>query len=57
MPELHRFLNMPDYESDESYPTNDIPNKHLWCFLMVYLSHFTVVVSPLFGTSNQLIRD
>ena len=48
---------MPDYESDESYPANDIPNKHLWCFLMVYLSHFAVVVSPLFGTSNQLIRD
>ena len=30
MPELHRFLNMPDYESDESYPTNDIPNKHIY---------------------------
>ena len=57
MPELHRFLNIPDYESYESHPTNDTPNKHLWCFLMVYLSHFTVVVSPLFGTSNQLIRD
>ena len=30
MPELNRFLNMPDYEFYESYPTNDIPNKHIY---------------------------
>ena len=42
-------------ESRESYPHNDITNEY--SMMLDWFTYFIVVVFPLLGTSEELIRD
>ena len=58
IPDLLLPLGTEGARGHESYPPNDVTNKHIFdAFLMIFFIYFVVAVFPLFGTSEELTSD